>query len=96
MQIETEGPAFLPVDGSAGQFITEHYWGYAAQPGGGCLEYEVQHARWLIRHARRAEFSGSLAKLYGAEISETLMRRPDSAFLAEGSPVTVFTGKRIN
>ena len=96
MRIETEGPVFLPVDGSASQFITEHYWGYAAQPGGGCLEYEVQHARWFIQRTKRAEFSGSLARLYGAEIAQALMRRPDSAFLAEGSPVTVFTGKRIN
>jgi uncharacterized protein len=96
MRIETEGPAFLPLDGSASQFITEHYWGYAAQLGRGCLEYEVQHARWSIRRARRAEFSGSLAKLYGTEIEQALMRKPDSAFLAEGSPVTVFRGKRIN
>jgi uncharacterized protein YqjF (DUF2071 family) len=96
MRIETEGPSFLPIDGSASQFITEHYWGYAAQPGGGCLEYEVQHARWLIRCAKRAEFSGSLAGFYGVEIAQALMRNPDSAFLAEGSPVTVFKGTRIH
>jgi uncharacterized protein YqjF (DUF2071 family) len=35
MRIETEGASFLPPDGSVGQFITEHYWGYSAQPGGG-------------------------------------------------------------
>jgi len=95
MRIETEGASFLPPDGSASQFITEHYWGYAAQPGGGCLEYEVQHARWRVRKAKRAGFSGNAALLYGAEIAETLMRNPDSAFLAEGSPVTVFKGTRI-
>src|ERR1700723_741590 len=39
IRIETEGASFLPPEGSASQFITEHYWGYAAQPGGGCLEY---------------------------------------------------------
>lgn len=96
MRIETEGPSFLPVDGSVGQFITEHYWGYAAQPRGGCLEYEVQHARWRIKSAKRAEFSGNLAGLYGVEMAQALMRNPDSAFLAEGSPVTVFKGARIN
>ena len=96
MRIEAEGPSFLPVDDSASQFITEHYWGYAAQPGGGGLEYEVQHARWCIKSAKRAEFSGSLAGLFGVEIAQALMRNPDSAFLAEGSPVTVFKGTRIN
>ena len=95
MRIETEGPSFLPPDGSLSQFITEHYWGYAAQPDGGCLEYEVQHPRWLVKTATRAEFSGDVARLYGDKIALVLARKPDSAFLAEGSPVTVFKGKRI-
>ncbi len=63
--------------------------------GGGCLEYEVQHARWCVRKAKRAGFSGNAAQLYGAEIGQVLARNPDSAFLAEGSPVTVFKGTRI-
>jgi uncharacterized protein YqjF (DUF2071 family) len=93
--IETEGASFLPPEGSASQFITEHYWGYAAQPGGGCLEYEVQHSQWCVWKARRAVFSGSAAGLYGAAIAQALAHTPDSAFLAKGSPVTVFKGKRI-
>lgn len=96
MRIETEGPSFLPSEGSVGQFITEHYWGYAAQPDGGCLEYEVQHPRWLVKMATQTEFSGNVAPLYGAEFAQVLARTPESAFLAEGSPVTVFKGKRIN
>jgi uncharacterized protein YqjF (DUF2071 family) len=96
MRIETEGVSFLPPDGSASQFITEHYWGYAAQPGGGCLEYEVQHPRWCVRKAKRMGFSGNAVGLYGTEIGQALMRNPDSGFLAKGSPVTVFKGARIN
>jgi uncharacterized protein YqjF (DUF2071 family) len=95
MRIETEGRSFLPEDGSLSQFITEHYWGYAAQPNGGCLEYEVQHDR-SIKSGKRAEFSGNQAGLYGDEIAQALTRTPDSAFLAEGSPVTVFKGTRIH
>jgi uncharacterized protein YqjF (DUF2071 family) len=96
MRIETEGASFLPSEGSLSQFITEHFWGYAAQPDGGCLEYEVQHPRWNVRNAKIAGFSGNAAPLYGPEIAECLMRSPDSAFLAEGSGVTVFKGKRID
>ena len=96
MRIETEGASFLPPDGSASQFITEHYWGYAAQPGGGCLEYEVQHPRWRVRKAKRISFSGNTVGLYGAEIAQALLRNPDSGFLAKGSPVTVFKGARIS
>ena len=96
MKIETEGASFLPPDGSASQFITEHYWGYAAQPGGGCLEYEVQHPQWRVRTAKQIGFSGNAVGLYGTEIAQALMRNPDTGFLAKGSPVTVFKGARIN
>jgi uncharacterized protein YqjF (DUF2071 family) len=96
MRAETDGESFLPAEGSASQFISEHYWGYAAQRDGGCLEYEVQHPRWKLRSARRARFSGNAVAVYGEEIAECLNRNPDSAFLAEGSAVTVFQGKRID
>jgi uncharacterized protein len=95
MRIETEGASFLPPDGSLGQFITEHYWGYSAQPGGGCLEYEVQHPRWCVWEAKRASFSGDAVGYCGAEIAQVLTHEPDSAFLTRGSPVTVFKGTRI-
>lgn len=95
MRIETEGTSFLPQDDSLGQFITEHYWGYAAQRDGGCLEYEVQHPRWSIRSAKLASVSGNTAKIYGKDFANVLSRNPDSAFLAEGSPVTVSKGTRI-
>ncbi len=95
MRIETAGPAFLPTEASLAQFITEHYWGYAAQKVGGCIEYEVQHPRWLVRMAKRAGFSGDAARFYGDEFGNVLKRPADSAFLAEGSPVTVFKGSRV-
>ena len=95
MRIETEGASFLPPDGSASQFITEHYWGYAAQPDGGSLEYEVQHPQWSVRRAKAASFLGNAVQLYGDELASALMHDPDSAFLANGSPVTVFKGRRI-
>lgn len=95
MQIQTEGDAFLPAEGSASQFITEHYWGYAAQPGGGCLEYEVRHPRWLVRTAKNAAFIGNPADVYGAGLAKALARKSDSAFLAEGSDVIVMRGAEI-
>jgi uncharacterized protein YqjF (DUF2071 family) len=72
MWIETEGASFLPPEDSVSQFFTEHYWGYAAQRGGGCLEYEVQHARWRVWNAKRAGFSGDAAGLYGAGFAQVL------------------------
>jgi len=95
MQIETDGEIFVPREGSLSQFITEHYWGYTTQKGGGSLEYEVQHPPWQVWNAKQASFHGNAAGLYGTDIAQILKREPDSAFLAEGSPVTVFKSTRI-
>jgi len=96
MSIETEGESFVPAEGSLSQFITEHYWGYTTHKRGGSLEYEVQHPPWMVWNAKRASFSGNAQALYGAEIAQILTREPDSAFLAQGSAVTVFRSRRIS
>jgi hypothetical protein len=95
MHAQTDPVPFLAAEGSLAQFITEHYWGYAAQRDGGCIEYEVQHPPWLVRNATHAAFSGDATKFYGAEFAKILLRPPGSAFLAEGSTVTVFKGSRL-
>jgi uncharacterized protein len=38
MRIVAQGAGSLPPEGSECQFITEHYWGYAKQRDGGCLD----------------------------------------------------------
>lgn len=95
IRIETQGPGFPAPEGSLAQFITEHYWGYAAQRDGGCVEYEVEHPRWIVREASHATFQGDGATYYGAELARLFQRPPDSAFLAEGSAVTVYRGARL-
>lgn len=89
------GAAREIVEGSLDQFIAEHYWGYCAQPGGGTMEYHVAHPSWRVWDVASAEFSGDAGELYGAEFAAVLNRPPDSAFIAEGSPVTVYEGKRL-
>jgi len=56
MSIESEGESFVPPEGSLSQFITEHYWGYTTQKGGGSLEYEVQHPPWRVWNKKRLVF----------------------------------------
>jgi len=97
MGLRAEGavePA-LPADGSMEQFITEHYWGYARQRDGGTVEYRVTHPQWRVWRGAKSAFSGDGAAMYGAEFGAALARPPDSAFLAEGSAVSVFAGRRI-
>lgn len=82
-------------EGSHEQYIAEHYWGYSIQRDGGTKEYEVQHPPWRIWQTRDAVFDCDAAVLYGPQFAETLKKPPDSAFLAEGSAVTVRRGVRI-
>ncbi len=95
VNLETDGEPKLAKDGSHEQFITEHYWGYAAQRDGGCVEYRVEHPSWRVWNARSAEFSGDTEELYGKELAAVLRGTPASALLAEGSQVTVMRGRKL-
>ncbi|MBS1802910.1 MAG: DUF2071 domain-containing protein [Acidobacteria bacterium] len=86
---------YLPDQGSLSEFITEHYWGYATRSGR-TVEYQVDHPQWQVREADTAQFAGDGAKYYGADFAKLIENPPDSAFLAEGSAVTVFKGAAIN
>jgi uncharacterized protein len=95
INLETDGNPELPGEDSVEQFITEHYWGYAAQPGGGCVEYRVTHPPWRVWQVRQSAFEGDAEKFYGKDIAAVLRGEPESAFLAEGSAVTVMRGRRL-
>ncbi len=83
----TGEPQPIPA-GSHAEFITEHYWGYTALRSG-CSEYRVEHPRWRIWNANRFEFNADVAVLYGGQFVEVLNVSPRSAFIADGSPITV-------
>lgn len=93
--LETTGDSRLPIEGSLEQFITEHYWGYAAQSGGGCVEYRVEHPSWKVWQVQRSAFHGNVEDLYGKDLAAALRGSPASAFLAEGSAVSVMKGRRL-
>jgi len=71
-----------------------YYWGYTVQRDGGTSEYEVRHPPWRVATATRAELRCDVGRIYGDAFVEPLKGPPDSAFLAEGSPVIVCRGVR--
>jgi uncharacterized protein YqjF (DUF2071 family) len=81
--------------GSEADFITEHYWGYTRQRDGGTIEYEVEHPPWRVWTSLRAAFTGPAALCYGDAFGAALARGPRSAFVAEGSAVAVYPGRRL-
>jgi uncharacterized protein len=94
LRAEAEGGPELPAEGGIEQFISEHYWGYTRQRDGGTIEYHVTHPQWRVWRSATADFVGDGAAMYEAKFGEVLAR-PDSAFVAEGSAVSVCAGRRI-
>ncbi len=95
VQLTVKGEALPLRDGSEAEFITEHYWGYNTQRDGSTMEYRVEHPRWRVWDAVSAQLDCDVAGLYGPQFEEALRRPPASAFLAEGSAVTVYRGVRL-
>ena len=92
--VRVEGPAQPLEDGSEAEFITEHYWGYTRQRDGSTIEYRVEHPRWRVWAARSAWLRCDVRALYGPSFAGALEGVPHSAFLADGSAVTVYRPMR--
>ena len=95
LAVQIAGAAQPLQPGSEAEFITEHYWGYAAQRDGGCVEYQVEHPPWQFWESSAAEFDCDVAEVYGAQFVEPLSAQPVSAFVAAGSPIVVRRGRRL-
>lgn len=93
--VTTSGAPQLLCAGAKAEFITEHYWGYNAQRDGTTMEYRVEHPCWRVYEVAASRFDCDVRELYGAAFSECLNAKPASAFLAEGSAVTVYQGERL-
>jgi hypothetical protein len=96
LSVTCAGEPFLPDEDSEESFITEHYWGYAAQNDGTTLEYQVEHPRWKVWRSSRSSLEGDFEGFYGAELASCLKSPPSSAFVADGSAVVVRKGRRLS
>lgn len=81
-------PEDMP-EGSEAEFITEHYWGYAAVNEKKSNEYEVRHPRWQVYPVRDYRIRVDFGRLYGERFSYLWKEKPDSVMLAEGSKISV-------
>jgi uncharacterized protein YqjF (DUF2071 family) len=75
------------------EFITEHFWGYSAISTNKTAEYHVTHPPWEIYPVKDYMIDCNFGNLYGNHFSFLTKEKPTSVFLAEGSPVTVFSKK---
>jgi hypothetical protein len=91
-----QGPPSPSPPESQAAFITEHYWGYTRQRDGHTLEYRVDHPGWALWTPASWSLDGPMEPLYGREFAEVLSGPPASAFVAEGSAVSVFAGVKLS
>jgi uncharacterized protein YqjF (DUF2071 family) len=96
LRAQVSGAPSRFAEGTLENFITEHYWGYSAKNASESIEYRVSRDPWRVWVSTNAGFEGGGGALYGADFGDTLRRAPDSAFIAEGSPVLVHTGRPIH
>jgi uncharacterized protein YqjF (DUF2071 family) len=95
ISVTFSGFPVLPTEDSEETFITEHYWGYSRQSDHSTLEYQVEHPRWRVWHAKMASLECDVATLYGPAFREALSGSPSTAFVADGSAVVVRRGRRL-
>ena len=85
----------FPDDGSEGEFIIEHYWGYTQRGTKRTDEYRVAHPKWELFEIDYAEIDVDFGKTYGEEFSFLTDTEPDSIFMAKGSEIEVYKGERM-
>jgi uncharacterized protein YqjF (DUF2071 family) len=88
-------PLALSDASSLTEFIAEHYWAYVHGRDGTTREYRVAHRPWRVAPAEDVVWDCDLAATYGdSPLAEYLAAAPQLAFVADGSAVQVFRGRR--
>ncbi len=85
----------VPPEGSHGEFIIEHYWGYTKRSSR-VDEYKVEHPKWELFSVKNEKIDVDFAKTYGDEFGFLTEAKPHSILLAKGSEISVYKGKTIN
>lgn len=94
LRVAPTGAATHAARGSEAEFISHHQWGYTRSRLG-TLEYEVRHEPWPLWKAPVASLEGDLSAVYGEPLGQALTGEPHSAYLAEGSAVSVHLPTRL-
>jgi uncharacterized protein YqjF (DUF2071 family) len=86
----------VPAEGSHGEFIIEHYWGYTKRGEERTDEYKVEHPKWELFTADKPRIDVDFRATYGKEFGFLSDAKPHSVLLAAGSDIAVYKGKTIH
>ncbi len=81
--------------GSKEEFIAEHYWGYSKYNALTTFEYSVQHPSWFVHKVKSYNIECNFEKLYGNEFTFLDHSKPDTVFMAQGSPIAILHKKNL-
>ena len=81
--------------GSKEEFIAEHYWGYSKYNEKTTFEYAVQHPSWFVHKLKSYNIECNFEKLYGKEFAFLDNAKPDTVFMAKGSPIAILHKKNL-
>lgn len=95
LSVEIDENLGVPVEGSHGEFIIEHYWGYTKRGGSRVDEYKVEHPKWELFSVRNERIDVDFGETYGEEFAFLTASKPHSILLAKGSEIAVYKGQQI-
>lgn len=96
LHVEVAESLGVPTEGSEGEFIIEHYWGYTKRHGNRTDEYKVEHPKWELFNVNYAEIDVDFGKTYGKEFAFLSDLEPASILLAKGSEIAVYKGEKLS
>ncbi|QQS40091.1 MAG: DUF2071 domain-containing protein [Acidobacteriota bacterium] len=85
----------VPDEGSHGEFIIEHYWGYTARGPGRTDEYKVEHPKWKLFEVTPDKIDVDFGGTYGGRFATLNEMEPFSILMAKGSEISVYKGKSL-
>ena len=94
LSVERGDDLGVPVEGSHGSFIIEHYCGYTKR-GERTDEYKVEHPKWNLFSTKNESIEVDFGATYGGEFTFLSEQTPYSVVLAAGSNVSVYKGQTI-
>lgn len=95
IKVEIDRDLGVPENGSHGEFIIEHYWGYTRRGASRTDEYKVEHPKWELFSVKNVTLDVDFGATYGDEFAFLRDAAPFSILLAKGSEIAVYKGERL-
>jgi uncharacterized protein YqjF (DUF2071 family) len=94
-QVTTKSQPVPIPKASEDDFITDHFWGYTKQGPNKTAEYPVEHPSWEVYPMLSHKIEVDFGRVYGADFEELNQMTPVSVLLAEGSEISVGSGRTL-